>query len=539
MKKIRLIVLGLCALLLGSGCSTLVRDNSAATIIEERVALNGDFTGGYIRRSEPDYFSFDTLKSFIDTPKPAGQLGQQLESFWRTPIIDNQAWYAGHRPDLATNQHLGSFIRFTQWNIEKSLNMPAVIEALQSPDAYKAMINPRHAKPEDVLHKRMLRQRARLAASDIIILEEMDVGVPRSGYKDAAGELARALGMNYAYGVQYLEVDPVEMGLQPPSEIVKGASTESREVDPKAYRGMFGSAILSRYPIKSVTLHPLKHQPYDWHSGELERYGPLEKTRRLGSQILFKNTIHRELKIGGRNFFRIDLDVPGLPDNTLTVIVIHLEIKCPPAERDKQMKEILETIKDISNPVIMAGDFNSAPSDISKTSVLKVTRNTLANPRTYLGLAVNAATTLGTFINEGRWLFNATKNYHSPLAVDIPLIAPNPVRPMFTRIENFRFSDGQRFDWEGERAHSINGKRGELANSNQRDVKGQVTSFTVRRPLGPVGKYRLDWIFVKHPAHPNRLMAPTNGETLKAFNKYLTHPLSDHHACIVDLPFPQ
>ncbi|MFT5124385.1 MAG: endonuclease/exonuclease/phosphatase family metal-dependent hydrolase [Kiritimatiellia bacterium] len=526
-------------LALGSGCRSFHPDNMLATLIEERMPLQGTFSGDYVRRSDPSYFDYETLRSLIEHPKPEGALAQQLDTFWRTPIIDNEAWYAGHRPELAANQTLGTFLRFTQWNIEQSLEMPRVIEALSSPEAYAEMISPRHTAEGDPLHERMMRQRARLAASDIIILEEMDIGLPRSGYRDAAGELAGALNMNYAYGVQYLEIDPVQMGLEPPSSTIKGASTEIKEVDTHAYKGLFGSAILSRYPIKQVTLHPLKYQAHDWHSGELDRFGPLEKGRRLGSELLFKNTIHRELKVGGRNFFRIDLEVPGLPDNTLSVIVIHLEIKCPPKARDAQIQEILGYIKDIPHPVIMAGDFNSAPSDISKTSVLKVARHTLANPRIYLSLALNVATTFGTFFSEGRWLFNATKNYHSPLAADIPVIAPNPIRPMFDHIEAFRFRDGQRFDWAGNREHSINGASRALANSNQRDIKGHVTSFTVRRPLGPVGKYRLDWIFVKHPPGPDRFFAPTNGETLKAFNKYLVHPFSDHRACIVDLPFPQ
>ena len=45
--------------------------------------------------------------------------------------------------------------------------------------------------------------------ADVIFLQEMDVGVSRSGHIDAARELAKALGMNYAFGAQTLEVDPV------------------------------------------------------------------------------------------------------------------------------------------------------------------------------------------------------------------------------------------------------------------------------------------------------------------------------------------
>jgi hypothetical protein len=156
-------------------------------------------------------------------------------------------------------------------------------------------------------------------------------------------------------------------------------------------------------------------------------------------------------------------------------------------------------------------------------------------------LITNIATAFGGLINEGRWVFNVTKNFHSPLAINIPVVAPNPVRPMFDDIEHFRFSDGGRFDERGEKDRAINGRASLLSNANQKDVKGQVTSFSVRRPVGPVGLYRLDWLFVK-PVDPqlrNHVFAPHFGETLKAFNQNLVYPLSDHRPCIIDLPLAE
>ncbi len=37
--------------------------------------------------------------------------------------------------------------------------------------------------------------------------------MPRTGYKNVAEELARSIGFNYAYGVEFVEVDPSHLGL--------------------------------------------------------------------------------------------------------------------------------------------------------------------------------------------------------------------------------------------------------------------------------------------------------------------------------------
>ena len=41
------------------------------------------------------------------------------------------------------------------------------------------------------------------------MLNEVDMGMKRSEYRDVARELAAALHMNYAYGVEFVEVDPI------------------------------------------------------------------------------------------------------------------------------------------------------------------------------------------------------------------------------------------------------------------------------------------------------------------------------------------
>ena len=149
-------------------------------------------------------------------------------------------------------------------------------------------------------------------------------------------------------------------------------------------------------------------------------------------------------------------------------------------------------------------------------------------------------------INTARYTTKITKNLQDPTAKDIPMLSPNRVKPLFDMIEHYRFNDGGAFDFRGDVKHSVNGKDGTLANSNQRDLKGFKTTFSVKRSLVEViGKYRLDWVFVKSYLKDTRDLtgpyrfAPLFGETLEEMNTSLTPPISDHHPNVVDIPFQE
>ena len=474
------------------GCgSYYAKDNRPATITTAAVKSQQIASRGYVRRSEPDFFTFSELVKLSENPEPGGALGAKLERFWRTPVVDNSAFYSGKRPHVQQSDTLGSVLRVATWNVEKSLQIMRVAEALKSEEGFIGMIDPKVAPPESERRRQMLRQWARVATADVILLQEMDIGVNRSGYVDAARHLAKALGMNYAYGAQALEIDPVILGRE--TIMKSGAEGEADEkdsessaffkADPKRYKGVFGSAVLSRYPIKDVEVFQLKTKAYDWYHQEKAKTTFLEGGRRLGADLAFGTTITREMKVGGRNFFRVDLEVPGAPGNTLSVVNIHLEIKCKPQQRQAQIEEILGYIEDIKNPVVMAGDFNSAPSDLSPTSGRRVVREYVSEPSNLLGLGARAAGGPVLVVDRVRSWLNRVKNFHSPLATDVPFIAPNKVRGMFDTIKQFRFSDGGSFDFRGDRLRSINGSRAALANSNHKGPKGRVTSFSVKRPL--------------------------------------------------------
>lgn len=505
----------------------------------------------FIQYQEPEFLTYDELVTLSKNPEPGGVIAGKIKNLFTTPIISNEAYYRGIEPRKLATRDLGPFIRVGQWNIEKSLSMDEAVILFTDEGKFKQLIDVEKYPPGSKEHQEILDQRARLAAADILILQEMDIGVKRSKYKNSVKELADALDMNYAYGTEQLEIDPMNLGMKEEFTYEDGSIDEKMyehfRVDPEQYKGLFGSAVLSRYPIKRFQLFQLKHQGYDWYHKEKEKTAFLEGLRRVTASEVFLEKIQREMKIGGRVFFRVDLHVPELPGQTLTVINVHLEIKCPPKDRENQIYEILSYIHTIKNPVILAGDFNSANDDLSPTSVKREIRRAATDPSFWLSQAINVISPHGLIINVGRMFSNLTKNFQNPTARHIPLIAPNPSKGLFQAIKQFQFSDGNHFDWRGDEKRSVNGKSESLANSNERDFIGYKMTFKLDRTyFGVVGTFRLDWIFVKPVAlrdpkdsSGSYRFAPHFGATLEELNFRLKQPISDHAPSVADLPFEE
>ncbi len=502
-----------------------------------------------VQYSAPELLTFEELKSLSKNPAADLKIKQKVETLFTTPMVSNEAFYRGARPHRPRDFRLGNYLRAVSWNIEKSIHMKEAIAAFTDHNKFKTLMDAEKFPADSKRYKEAMLQRFLLEEADLVILQEMDIGHKRSGYLDAARELAAALDMNYAYGAEQLELDPAYLGTE---QITLEGGTKDVEAETffransEKYKGIFGSAVLSKYPILDVRVFQLKHQAYDWYEQEKDKTTFLENTRRFGAKTVFENELHREMKIGGRIFFRVDLYVPDLPEKRLTVINIHLEIKCEPKGREEQLAEILSYIQDIHNPVIVAGDFNSAPSDLSPTSLTRVAERSLKDPSNWLGIGINYFSPAPFATNTVRSVSNLTKNLQNPLAWHIPVVAPNKVKKLFEMVEDYRFSDGRGFDFRGDKSRSINGKSGVLANSNQRDLKGFKTTFSVKRSIAHViGKYRLDWFFIKsyltdpQDKSGSYTFAPHFGYTLEEMNTALKEPISDHHPNVVDLPFDE
>jgi endonuclease/exonuclease/phosphatase family metal-dependent hydrolase len=196
-----------------------------------------------------------------------------------------------------------------------------------------------------------------------------DWGVKRTEYREVVRELAKALGMNWAYGVEFLEIDPKQLGIDTFDD---GESEEERQqllevfkADKNKLRAMHGSAVLSRYPIRSARLVPFT-VGYDWFKET--KISSLEKGKRKAG-VLIGEDLLREVRRGQRTTLYVDLDVPDAPGKILTIACTHLENRAKPKVRRQQLEELLKEIHDIKHRVVVAGDMNTTGTDSTPTSV--------------------------------------------------------------------------------------------------------------------------------------------------------------------------
>ena len=148
---------------------------------------------------------------------------------------------------------------------------------------------------------------------DIILANELDDGCARSGNKNTARELAEAFGLNYAWGLEFIEL-----------------------VNDENEKGFHGNAVFSRWPIRRAGVIRLPEE-YNWY-------------------------FDRQKRIGGRLAVFAELDVGGKP---LGAVSIHLENRTHGEGRLHQMKTILEAVRrELPDmPLILGGDLNTNTFD--------------------------------------------------------------------------------------------------------------------------------------------------------------------------------
>jgi hypothetical protein len=354
--------------------------------------------------------------------------------------------------------------------------------------------------------------------------------------------------MNWAYGVEFVEVDPKILGLQSFADVKnQGERKELEELfsaDKERLLGLHGTAILSRYPLRDVKLVPFQYEAYDWYSGE-KKYGLVEGGKRKGASLLFGEEIVREVRRGGRTNLIATIDVPDLPGQQLTIVAAHLENRTTPKGRVKQANELLDMVRPISNPVVIAGDMNTTGVDGTVVSIKSAVLKRLNDPSFWATKGVKYATGVGFGMDIAGLAFKSTKFQSDPTASGVPLLAANPEQALFKGLNKYRFDDQTRLDFRGDADLSMNGRQGTLGNSNERGSKGFMTTFALPRTIGIKGKYRLDWIFVKaylkdgSGSADSYRFAPHFARTMNEANDAFDDPLSDHAAISVDLPIMQ
>lgn len=197
----------------------------------------------------------------------------------------------GARPRLA------SFLRVVEWNIERGTRLDGIIKVLNSHPVLKF--------------------------SDLLILNELDEGMVRSGNVNVALILSRELKAHAIYGAEYLE-------------FTKGVGAEL-DLPGENASALHGNAILTRHSFSNARLARLPRCENNYESAEK--------------------------RLGGRVGIMVDLEIGGV---TVTSATAHLDVVNTPGCRAKQMRGFLEAIESglkassrEAPRVIFGGDLNT------------------------------------------------------------------------------------------------------------------------------------------------------------------------------------
>ncbi|MCX5571057.1 endonuclease/exonuclease/phosphatase family protein [Kaistia nematophila] len=160
-------------------------------------------------------------------------------------------------------------------------------------------------------------------APDVLLLSETDLGMARAGNRHTAGDLAAALGMGYAYGVEFLE-----LGLGDDRERAWHAGETNAA-------GFHGNALLSRLPFGDVALIRLDDGAVWWLDAK-------DGEHRLGWRMAIAARVEAE-------------------QGPFWAVVVHLESKSDAADRARQMIRLLQAVDGLAQglPVVIGGDLNT------------------------------------------------------------------------------------------------------------------------------------------------------------------------------------
>lgn len=170
--------------------------------------------------------------------------------------------------------------------------------------------------------ERALLERPQLTGADLLLFNEIDLGMARAANRDVTADLAEALGLHGAWAPLFLE------------------TTVGRDDDPATAagrandEGLFGLAILSRWPFGEVRV--------------LELPSPMEiqfdLERMYGRHIALIAEVLR----------------PGAP---FVAVSVHLEVHRTREHRAEQTRVLMRALAHESRPIVLAGDFNSHTFD--------------------------------------------------------------------------------------------------------------------------------------------------------------------------------
>jgi endonuclease/exonuclease/phosphatase family metal-dependent hydrolase len=223
------------------------------------------------------------------------------------PSLAELTYALEHRPSpRAAPPEPRDFVRVAAWNIERGLKL----------DLLAAFIS----QHDDLQHV------------DILMLNEVDVGMARSGNRHVAAELADRLGFGFVFGSSYLCLDH--------GDTRDGVQTERNR------ESLHGNAILSRFPFRRAESFSVTITRDKFQSSE----------KRLGH----KKALWAEVET---------------PLGRLPVVSVHLDSYASSAQRAAQLRDALLTVRrrGLHDRVLIGGDFNTTTYDAA--SVGQICRN--------------------------------------------------------------------------------------------------------------------------------------------------------------------
>lgn len=164
-------------------------------------------------------------------------------------------------------------------------------------------------------------------APQVVLLSEMDCGMARTEQRNTTAEMAAALGMEYAYGVEFHELD-------------LGGETERVFCkDDFNTRGWHGNAILSAAPMLRVKLIRLDDHGH-WFAPEENAADPGQP--RVGGRMAVAAVIAHQ-------------------NGPICFVSTHLESNADAAHRHGQFERLLAEIETFAPdmPVVIGGDLNT------------------------------------------------------------------------------------------------------------------------------------------------------------------------------------
>lgn len=200
------------------------------------------------------------------------------------------------KPARPASRPQRGFLRLAAWNIERGKLLDGI--------------------------KGYLRAEPLLRDIDVLLLNEVDVGMARSGNRDVAAEIADALGFEYVFGNSYLCLSR--------GNLRDGAPEEENAV------GLHGNAVLSRFPLVRAESFSVAITKDKFHSSE----------KRLGH----KKGLWAE----------IDSPLGRVP-----VCAVHLDSGASPAQRAAQLRDALAVLaaRGLHERCVIGGDFNTTTYD--------------------------------------------------------------------------------------------------------------------------------------------------------------------------------